>query len=438
MKKVILSLALLLFVGNMTVQAQDKAAEKAAKEALKAAQKQAKADIAEATKMKEALYAKINDKSVTPEEILAECPKGSALVMKAIKSGGVDEKKISEVWKLLAEFTQPLHNEYLANATNSMAFDTLGYYNNLKTMTDALHNELKTTKVVKGEYGNEAALKAKNLNLGQSALYYIYAAQFENECKRYENALEAYDIAMSYAEKYPECAEHVKLPITNEQIAYYAFMTAHEGGKFDLMDKYYEKALGFADGAQGVKQVKLQTYLEKGDTTGWANAVHAECIAKPSENEDYIQMLLAYHQKSGVDAMAKFADEILAVDNNILIANYGKAYTLFATEKYDDALTYYKKCTEIKDDYYDAWYQCGLCKFRQALALNSTISGIKNQKVAKETLEKTKSIFAEAIPFFEKARQLTPDEPQKWAYELKQCYTVTGQAAKAAEMDKLL
>ena len=118
MKKVILSLALLLFVGNMTVQAQDKAAEKAAKEALKAAQKQAKADIAEATKMKEALYAKINDKSVTPEEILAECPKGSALVMKAIKSGGVDEKKISEVWKLLAEFTQPLHNEYLANATN--------------------------------------------------------------------------------------------------------------------------------------------------------------------------------------------------------------------------------------------------------------------------------------------------------------------------------
>ena len=99
MKKVILSLALLLFVGNMTVQAQDKAAEKAAKEALKAAQKQAKADIAEATKMKEALYAKINDKSVTPEEILAECPKGSALVMKAIKSGGVDEKKISEAWK---------------------------------------------------------------------------------------------------------------------------------------------------------------------------------------------------------------------------------------------------------------------------------------------------------------------------------------------------
>ena len=53
-------------------------------------------------------------------------------------------------------------------------------------------------------------------------------------------------------------------------------------------------------------------------------------------------------------------------------------------------------------------------------------------------LEETKKMFGEAIPYFEKARECTPDEPQKWAYELKQCYSVTGQAAKAAEMDKLL
>ena len=96
------------------------------------------------------------------------------------------------------------------------------------------------------------------------------------------------------------------------------------------------------------------------------------------------------------------------------------------------------KSTEIKPTYYDAWYQAGLCKFRQALAKNATVSSIKNQVKAKATLEETKKMFGEAIPYFEKARECTPDEPQKWAYELKQCYSVTGQAAKAAEMDKLL
>ena len=66
------------------------------------------------------------------------------------------------------------------------------------------------------------------------------------------------------------------------------------------------------------------------------------------------------------------------------------------------------------------------------------MSNIKNQVKAKATLEEVKKMCGEAIPYFEKARECTPDEPQKWAYELKQCYSVTGQAAKAAEMDKLL
>ena len=70
--------------------------------------------------------------------------------------------------------------------------------------------------------------------------------------------------------------------------------------------------------------------------------------------------------------------------------------------------------------------------------MNATVSTIKNQTEAKKTLEEVKTIMNKAIPFFEKARELTPDEPQKWAFELRQCYSVTGQADKAAEMDKLL
>ena len=153
-------------------------------------------------------------------------------------------------------------------------------------------------------------------------------------------------------------------------------------------------------------------------------------------------MLIAYYIKNdketGSDQMMKYVDEVIAADPNILIANYGKAYRYFEQEKYDEAFAAYQKCTELKSDYYDAWYQCGLCKYRQALALNSTVSSIKNQVEAKKTLEKTKNLFGEAIPFFEKARECAPDEPQKWAFELRQCYSVTGQADKAAEMDKLL
>lgn len=436
MKKIMLSMALLLSVGTIMGQV-DKAA-------LKQLQKEAKAQIAEAQKINEAITAKINEKTASEDEIMKECKKGLSLVRKAIKSGGVADNKLGEAYKLNADLSLFPHNVMLNHAVNKEPFDTAFFYSNLKEMTDALQGELKNTKVTKGETGNENYLKGKAFNLAQCGDYYIYAAQFMSEIGKYDKALDAFETAMNYSKIYPEVADKAKLRIPNEQIAYYAFHTAHEGKLYDKMDALYDQAIQFADGAVGTKQVKVASFLERGDSVSWARYIHEMTVQDPKANEDYIQMLIAYYLKKDKDLgpesnlMMPYVDEILAKEPNILIAQYGKAYKMFDTEKYDEAFEAYKKCTEIKEDYYDAWYQCGLCKYRKALALNETVSKIKNQVEAKKALEKTKALFGEAIPYFEKARDCAPDEPMKWAFELRQCYSVTGQAAKAAEMDKLL
>lgn len=436
MKKIMLSMALLLSVGTIMGQV-DKAA-------LKQVQKEAKAQMAEAEKINTAITAKINDKSATDEEILTECKKGQAYIRKALKSGGIADNKLGEAYKINADLSLYPHNVMLNHAVNKEPFDTAFFYSNLREMTDALQGELKNTKVTKGEAGNENYLKGKAFNLAQCGDYFIYAAQFLGEIGKYDKALESFETAMNFTKIYPEVADKAKLRISNEQIAYYAYHTAHEGKLYDKMDAIYDQAVQFAEGALGTKQVRASSYLERGDSTAWANYVRDLTIKEPTTSEDFIQMLIAYYLKKDKEAgpdsnlMMPYVDEILAKAPNILIAQYGKAYKYFEAEKYDEAFEAYKKCTEIKDDYYDAWYQCGLCKYRQALAQNSTISSIKNQTEAKKALEQTKALFGEAIPFFEKARECAPDEPMKWAFELRQCYSVTGQAAKAAEMDKLL
>lgn len=436
MKKTIISMALLLSVGTIMGQV-DKAA-------LKQAQKEAKAQMAEAQKIDEAITAKINAKTATDDEIITECKKGQALIRKAIKSGALADNKLGEAYKISADFALQPHNVMLNKAIQKEPFDTAYFYSNLKTMTSALQGEIKNTKITKGEAGNENYIKSKIFNLAQCGDYYIYAAQFNTESHQYDKALDAFETAINYAKIYPEVADKVSLRIPAEQLAYYAFHTAHDAKMYDKMDQLYDMAMQYADGATATKQVKISTYLERGDSVAWANHVREMTIKEPLGNEDHIQMLIGYYLKkdkaAGSDSnlMLQYIDEILAVEPNILIARYGKAYRLFDQEKYDEALEDYLKCTEIKSDYYDAWYQCGLCKYRKALAMNATVSSIKNQAEAKKTLDKTKELFGEAIPFFEKARECTPDEPQKWAFELRQCYSVTGQAAKAAEMDKLL
>ncbi len=441
MKKIFLSIALtLLSCGVMAQSAEDKAKAKAEAAALKAAKKEAKTQMDEATKIKDAIYLKVQNQEnpAKEEEVFAESQKGLDLITKALKSGHIEEKKLGEAYKVSEMLAMLRHNLYLGKASSKQPFDTVAYYDNLKLLCDGFHNELKYTKPTPGETGNAKELESKKSNLASSAVYFVYAAQFEGDCQRYDRALEAYDIALNYGKLYPEVADKVELPVKPEQIAYYAFHIAHQGKLYDAMDKYYEQAMQFADGAKGTSQVRLMSYMEQGDTATWAAKAREMCLAAPSENEDLIQILASYYQKKGTDKMGEFADAVLAVDPNVLIANYARGFVYFAEAKYDDAMKYYQKCTEIKPDYYDAWYQCGLCIFRKATDLNSTISSIKNQAEAKKTLEKTRSLFGDAIPYFEKAREITPDEPQKWAYELKQCYTVTGQAAKAAEMDKLL
>lgn len=431
-----ISMALFLCVGTIMGQV-DKAA-------LKQAQKEAKAQMTEAQKIDEAIKAKIDAKTATNEEIFSECKKGQALIRKAIKSGAIADNKLGEAYKISADFALFPHNVLLGQAINKEPFDTAFYYSNLKVMTSAIQNEIKHTKVTKGEAGNEGYIKSKLMNLAQCGDYYIYAAQFNTECQQYDKALEAFETAINYTKIYPEVADKASLRIPPEQLAYYAFHTAHDAKMYDKMDELYDMAMQYADGASATKQVKISAYLERGDSAAWANNVREMTVKEPQGNDDYIQMLIGYYLKkdkaAGKDSneMVKYIDEVLAVDPNILIARYGKAYRLFEQEKYDDAFAEYLKCTEIKSDYYDAWYQCGLCKYRQALALNSTVSTIKNQVEAKKTLEKTKELFGSAIPYFEKARECAPDEPQKWAFELRQCYSVTGQAEKAAEMDKLL
>jgi len=432
MKKIIISLVLLFSIANIMAQTPEQ------KAALKEAKKVVKTNMTEAQKIWDYIDPKIKEKSADETEILEKCSKGMEYVRKALNTKAVEEKKLGETYKILSDFAQPVNNILVNHASSKISFDTLLFFNNLKNLTESIHNELKYTKEVKGEYGNEGYLKGKKVNLANCGVYYIYAAQFLVASHHPDLALNAYEFAMNYEKTYPEVAGMVDMRISEAQIAYYAFHTAHDAKMYEAMDKYYNKAMEFTEGAEGTQQVKILSYLEKGDTLAWANYLREATTKDPVNNSEYVQMLLSYYQKQGKDKMLDYANAILAVDPNLYIANYGKAYVLFASEKYEDAFALYKKCAEIKSDSYDAWYQCGLCKYREALDLNNTISSIKIRAKAQETLDKTKKLFGEAIPFFEKARECTPDEPDKWAYELKQCYTVTGNSAKAAMMSNLI
>ena len=145
----------------------------------------------------------------------------------------------------------------------------------------------------------------------------------------------------------------------------------------------------------------------------------------------------AFYAKNPVE-LGKFCDEVLAEAPYSKMANYGKGYSLFAESKYAEALEYYKKSVEADPDYLDGNIQCGICLFNIADANNKTIVGkrYKSQAEADADVQKNvRAYFEQALPYFEKVRQLVPDDSGKWAYELRTIYNAIGQKDKAKELE---
>ena len=259
MKKILFVLALL--VGANTVMAQsaeDKAKAKAEAAALKAAQKLAKQQMNDAMKLAEELKAKISDTQnpVQEETIVTDAKTGLMLIDNALSSGYIAEKDLGEAYKTQAYFAMMLHNLNLGKAANHQEFDTISFLPTLIAMTDGLHNELKYTKVVKGETGNENELKQKKDALSRCKDYYVYAGQFESDCKRNDNAVKAYEIALDFTNRYPLVAEIVTSRMNDSKIAYQLYYAGYAAKDFALMDKYYDQAIKFDKGAEGVKQLR--------------------------------------------------------------------------------------------------------------------------------------------------------------------------------------
>lgn len=443
MKKLFLTLAVIISAASMMAQtAEEKAALKAAQQAQKAAQKQAKSQLDEAIKLRDSALPLMQKPDATEEDFRTAClqaAKGLELVTTALESGNIEEKRLFDAWKCSDDLASTKLNNELFLAAKSMPFDTLAFHNALQIVGKSKQGVLK--------YGNpkddahKPIVAAAALQLVSIMPYYAYDGQF-NMNSNPAIALQGFDTYINYASIFPEVAneEAVKNPkVPVNQIAYYAFMCAYEAKDPASMEKYYDLAITFEAGAEGVKQRKVVYYLQQGDTARWAAESKKIAMENPGANADMIQNLLAYYQGKGVDKMGEFADEVLAVDPSNVIANYAKGYILFSQEKYDEALPLYQKCVETKPDYVDAQIQCGLCLSNMGSRYNKSVQNkkYKTQAEANAATEKIKDFYRKAIPYFEKVQELCPDEPGKWAYELKIWYGVIGDKAKEAEYAKL-
>lgn len=404
MKRVVFSMAFLLVAGGLTF-----AQEKNVKEA-KSIANEMKPDFAKAEEL-------INQALTNPET------KDNAATWDV---AGYIQKKRSE---------KEMENAYLRKP-----YDTLQVYNSALNMCryyfkcDELAQIPDEKGKVKNKYrkANAAAIMAERGNLINGGI------QFFNENNN-EKALEFFaayvDIAKSpMFEKENLLQTDTVLP----QIAYYASLAAAK------MENY-PKVLEYAPYAENDKEVGkyamefISTALKaQGDTVQWLASLKNGIQKYPEHSFFFGHLIDYYSNNSKYDEAMQFADEMLAKDPNNTFYLYVKGYLYHNMKEYDKAIEYYTKTTEIDPNYAEAYSNIGLIYCLQAQDFSEQATTDVNDPKYNEDQVTLKAFYEKAKPYYEKARELKPDQRDLWLNGLYRVYYNLNMADEFEEIEKMM
>jgi tetratricopeptide (TPR) repeat protein len=461
MKKILFTIALALLTGSVMAQTpEEKAAAKAAKAALKEATKQANKQLNDglacATQV-QTMYQTIqmekqkgqnsNDRLIIENEMKIQTvsQEGISLLTQALSTEYIKDNKKYQAYKALDEMSTMVLNNELVKASKKEPYDRAALSAAIFAVSEACHGEL--TYANPNDQMQAAVVESVKMKFPKMHAYFAYLCQFCIEAKDMEGAQKALDAYINFGEMYPEVADHelVKNPeYPAAQFAFNIFFTAFNEKNVELMNKYYDLALQFdnKDSHNFVLRAKPQMLKEQGKTEEWIAALRDMIASDPKGEvgEIGMQQLMSHYNGQGNEAVDAYTKELVEKYPDSRVANYCRGFAFYGKNDFENAIVFFQKSVEIDPDYADGVYNCAYCYYQNALEKARAISGkkMKSQAAVTAAENEVKDYFRKAAPYFERYREMMPEESDRWASPLKVIYSNIGEKEKAAEMEAYL
>lgn len=291
-------------------------------------------------------------------------------------------------------------------------------------------NELDT----KGSYKTEniralGALQGLSLNTGNDAF----------TAKNYDGAISNYARSERIAKAFGQVDTNA---IFNSALAYES-----KGDAAQAIGRYREAI------AAGYNKAEVYRYIaslqRKGDDLNGAIATIAEGRTKfPDEKElilDEMSYLLAADRSAEAEESVKLGlskDPNNAVLWSILASLYDKKASdakeeAAMLEWYGKAEEAYKKSIELDPKFFDSYFNIGVLYNNRAAFEYEKCNKIKSDTEYTKCKVVADAIYVKAVPYFEKAHELKPDDMQT-VQQLMKLYAKNGDQEKYAKMKALL
>lgn len=239
-------------------------------------------------------------------------------------------------------------------------------------------------------------------------LYFINALSYYMEVKDFANAVNAAE-AFKQVKRLPmfEGKPLAQTDSNSMMLDFFAIIAAYQANKKDVAIKYAEEAKGTGFRQNETYQILAQTLLEVGDTVRYIEVMKEGLQLFPKEAYYSVNLINTYITRNQYQEAKTFLQQAIDLDpqNPQLYDVMGK---LYEEEDIMQAQAWFKKALDINPEFAESNFNMGRTYYNLAV-----------QATDKNESAKAKELFAKALPFLEKAYELSPDSA---AYLLANVY----------------
>ena len=371
------------------------------------------------------------EKNVKEAKSLADAVKpnfaeAEKLIGEALESP--ETKNQANTWNVAGLIQKSINANEMKNAYLKQPYDTLKAYNSLYKMfgyflkCDELEQVPNEKGKVKFKFrkGNTSTIKTERVNLINGG------SQYYNMGKNKE-ALNFFGLYVDLANAPMLQEEQLAAKDTLlSTIAFYASLSATRMNDYSNTIKYGLLAKKDKENGSSAMQLVAEGYKALKDTANWVNTLK-EGIQSYTDNNYFFGHLIDFYSNTNkFDDANTFADQMIAKDPKNPFFLYVKGYISQSMKNYEKAIEYYKKTIDVDPKYTEAYSNMGLAYLSQAIDYESNLKIEFNDPKYKSEQAKIKKFYEDAKPYYEKTRELKPDSKDLWLSGLYTIYYKLG------------
>jgi tetratricopeptide (TPR) repeat protein len=235
-----------------------------------------------------------------------------------------------------------------------------------------------------------------------SDLYSQGSTQFE--AKDFKGALKSFQTQIEISEG------DIYVGVIDTGMYYNAGLAAINSGEPQTAIKYFQQCADMKYlGITPYYQI-YESYLGMGDT------VKAEATLKelptlfPDDKTITLQLIDLYIKSGKNEEAQKYIKVAKEADPTNYTLYFASGIIYLNEEKYDEAIVELQKSIDINPEVFDTQYGIGAAHINKAAEMFKAANEIMDVKKYSEAVDKANAVYAQALPYMEKAHQLNPQD----------------------------